>query len=322
MDNSSLSPLAGGGERRCGLDLATRVARIAAALRPSSSRRRPDARRTALRAFFRDPQVVVGLVLLTAILGLAAAADWLYLGDPLDTVAQPLLAPFENPGYPLGTDSLGRDIAAGIAHGARTSLFIGFVATAIGLALGVLIGGVGGYFGGWVDRLLLQLTELLQATPVFLLVVVIVALDRPTTMRISLAIGLTSWPIVARLLRAEFRSLLQCDFVLAARTQGFGDARIIFREILPNALPPIVAIASMKVATAILLESGLAFLGIGDANRISWGSMIGDGRELLRTAWHLTVEPGLALTATILSLNLIGDGLNDALNPRLRGESE
>lgn len=295
---------------------------MAAALRPSSSRRRPQTRRTALSVFFRDPQVVVGLVLSTFILGLAVGAGWLYPGDPLDTVAQPLLAPFENSGYPLGTDSLGRDIAAGIAHGARTSLFIGFVATAIGLGLGVLIGGLGGYFGGWIDRLLLQLTELLQATPVFLLVVVIVALDRPTMMRISLAIGLTSWPIVARLMRAEFRSLLQSDFVLAARTEGFGDARIIFREILPNALPPIVAIASMKVATAILLESGLAFLGMGDANRISWGSMIGDGRELLRSAWHLTAEPGLALTAAILALNLIGDGLNDALNPRLRGESE
>lgn len=150
---------------------------------------------------------------------------------------------------------------------------------------------------------------------------VLVAIGSPSVTLISLAIGIASWPTIARLVRAEFRSLRESDFVLAARSQGFSSLRIIFQEMLPNALPSIIVTTSVMVASAILIESALSFLGFGDPNRVSWGSMIGAGRESLRTAWFLTALPGTALVLTVLSLNLVGDALNDALNPRLRGRS-
>jgi len=158
-----------------------------------------------------------------------------------------------------------------------------------------------------------------QTTPSFLLVVVIVSITQSSLEVISVVIGLTTWETVARLIRAQFRALLSSDFVLAARSIGFGHRWLIFREILPNALPPVVVTASVMVAGAILMESSLAFLGVGDANKVSWGSMIGGGRDMLRTAWYLTVIPGLALIVTVFSLNLIGDALIEAMNPRLRG---
>ena len=217
-----------------------------------------------------------------------------------------------------GTDSLGRDVAAGIAHGTRVSLLIGAASAAIGLAIGTLVGAIGGYFGGIVDNVLVRVTELFQTVPSFLLVIVIVAIGRPDVVVIALAIGIASWPTVARIVRAEFRTLRRADFVIAARTQGFGDARIIVGEILPNALPPVIVTASVMVASAILIESSLSFLGMGDPNVVSWGAMIGFGRDSLRTAWYLTAIPGAAIVVAVLALNLLGDGLNDALNPRLR----
>jgi len=274
--------------------------------------------RGAWRTLLRNPSAVAGLVLLAAFIALALAAGHLFPGDPLDMVA----APFEWPGtdaqYRLGTDSLGRDVAAGIAHGARVSLLIGASAAGIGLVIGTLAGAVGGYFGGVVDDILVRITELFQTVPAFLLVIVIVAIGHPSVSTIALAIGIASWPTVARIVRAEFRSLRRSDFVQAARSQGFGNARIIFGEILPNALPPVIVTASVMVASAILIESSLSFLGMGDPNVVSWGAMIGAGRDSLRTAWYLTAVPGAAIVLAVLALNLLGDGLNDALNPRLR----
>jgi peptide/nickel transport system permease protein len=209
-------------------------------------------------------------------------------------------------------------VAAGLAHGAKVSLMVGVVAAVLSLFIGVLVGALGGYFGGVVDDLLVRLTELVQTIPSFLLVIVIVAIGQPKVAVIVMAIGLASWPMIARLVRAEFRSLRESEFVLAARSQGFSDTRIIFQEILPNALPPVIVSVSVLVATAILMESALAFIGLGDPNIVSWGSMIGEGREHLRTAWTLSALPGIAILLTVLSLNLVGDGLNDALNPRLR----
>jgi len=249
---------------------------------------------------------------------LAVLAPWLYPGDPLDMVASPLLWPGQDAAFPLGSDSLGRNVAAGLAHGAQVSLLVGGVAALVSLLIGSVIGAAAGYFGGWVDAALMRLTVLFQTVPSFLLVVVIVAIGQPTLPVIVLAIGLASWPVIARLVRAEFRSLREAEFVLAARSQGFGNLRIIVQEILPNALPPVIVTASVLVASAILIESALSFLGMGDPNVVSWGSMIGDGRELLRTAWYLTALPGSAIVLTVLALNLLGDGLNDALNPRLR----
>lgn len=280
----------------------------------------PDAaRHAAWRAFLRNPSALAGLGILALFILGAVFANVLFPGDPLDMVAQPLRWPGQDAALLLGSDSLGRDVAAGVLHGARVSLAVGAVAAAISLTIGVSIGATAGYFGGWVDDLLVRLTELIQTIPTFLLVIVIVAIGQPSVKVIVLAIGLASWPVIARLVRAEFRALRESEFVLAARSQGFSNTWIIFREILPNALPPVVVTTSVLVATAILQESALSFLGMGDPNVVSWGSMIGEGREMLRTAWFLTAVPGIAIILAVLSLNLVGDGLNDAFNPRMRG---
>lgn len=272
-----------------------------------------------LSALLRSPEALVGFSLLLVILLVALFAGHFYPGDPLDIVAQPLLRPGEDWAYPLGTDFLGRDLAAGIAHGARVSLLVGLTAASVSVLVGTLIGACAGYFGGRVDRVLTWLIEIFQTTPSFLLVVVIVSITQSTLEVIAIVIGLTSWDTVARLVRAEFRSLLAADFVLAAKSIGYGHRWIIFREILPNALPPIIVTASVIVAGAILMESSLSFLGVGDPNKVSWGSMIGSGRDMLRIAWYLTAIPGIALIVAVFSLNLIGDALITALNPRLRG---
>ncbi|MBK0000853.1 ABC transporter permease [Erwinia sp. S38] len=273
--------------------------------------------RRALRQFMRNPAGIAGLIILLLTVAMAVIAPWLFPGDPLDMVASPLLAPFTDPAWPLGTDAMGRDLAAGIFHGARVSLLIGLGATLIGLLLGTLVGSLSGYFGGSVDYLLMRITTLFQTMPAFLLVIIILAISTPTVTLITLSIGATTWPTIARLVRAEFRTLRGSDFVLAARCQGFSSAHIIFREMLPNALPAIVVTSSVMVASAILMEAALSFLGLGDPNVVSWGFLIGSGREMLRTAWYLTAEPGVALVITLLGLNLLGDALNDAFNPRL-----
>ncbi len=274
-----------------------------------------------LRTFLGNPTGMAGSLLLLMFTALALLAPMLFPGDPLDMVAQPFLWPGQDGHFPFGTDSLGRDVAAGIVHGAQVSLQIGFASVAISLLIGTLTGAIAGYFGGYIDGILVRITELFQTFPSFLLVVVLVAIGQPSVNFISLAIGIASWPTIARLVRAEFRLLRTSDFVLAARSQGYSHRRIILQEILPNALPAIIVTTSVMVASAILMESALAFLGFGDPNRVSWGSMIGEGRESLRSAWYLAALPGAALVATVLSLNLVGDALNDALNPRATGRS-
>jgi peptide/nickel transport system permease protein len=282
--------------------------------------RHPIVASRALRIFLRSPTALAGSLILALIILAAVLAPVLYPGDPLSMVARPLLWPGQNSAFPLGTDSLGRDLAAGLFHGARISLLVGVAATIIGLTLGILVGSIAGYNGGSIDDVLVRVTELFQTVPSFVLLVVLVAIAQPSIVTVTWAIGLITWPTIARLVRAEFRSLREKEFVMAARSLGYGHARIIFREILPNALPPIIVTASVMVASAILMESALSFLGLGDPNVVSWGSMIGAGRELLRTAWYLTALPGLVIVLAVLSLNLIGDGLNDALNPRFSGD--
>jgi peptide/nickel transport system permease protein len=188
------------------------------------------------------------------------------------------------------------------------------------VTIGLIVGAVAGYFGGRTDHLLVKLVEIFQTPPSFVLLVVLVAIAQPAISTVIVAIALVTWPSAARLVRAEFRALREKDFVRAARGLGYGHARIIFREILPNALPPLIVTASVLVATAILMESALSFLGLSDPNVVSWGSMIGAGRELLRTAWFLSAVPGVAIVLTVLALNFLGDALNDALNPRLSAE--
>ncbi|MBY4840318.1 MULTISPECIES: ABC transporter permease [Pantoea] len=268
---------------------------------------------------FRSLEAMVGSVLLAAVLLMALLADWLFPGDPLEMIAQPFLWPGDDAQFPLGTDSLGRDVAAGIFHGARVSLQIGATAVLVSLVIGLLAGASAGYFGGKTDRIVTRISELFQTFPAFLLVVVLVAIGHPTVNYIACAIGVASWPMIARLVRAECRLLRHQEFVLAAQTLGYSPLRILLRELLPNLLPTLIVTLSVMMASAILTESSLGFLGFSDPNRISWGGMIGDGRQSLQNAWFLAVLPGSALAATILALNLLGDALNDWLNPRRKG---
>lgn len=269
-----------------------------------------------LRAFLRNPTFVAGMAILGFFVLVALFAGVLFPGDPQDMVAQPLLWPGDDPQYPLGTDSLGRDVLAQLAYGTRASLLVGVMSASIGLAIGMVVGSAAGFFGGWTDTLLMRLVELFQTTPTFLLVIVILAIVDPSLPTIAMAIGVAAWPTVARLVRAQFRSLRESDFVMAARSLGYSRLRIIVQEILPNALPPVIVAASVMIANAILTEAGLSFLNMRDPNVMSWGGMIGDGRDQLRNAWFLTALPGAAIALAVLSLNLVGDGLNEILNPR------
>ena len=212
----------------------------------------------------------------------------------------------------------GADIAAQIFHGARISLLIGLVATVLAITIGIVLGALAGYYGGIVDDVLMRITEAFQTLPNFLLLLVLVAVFGSDIKTVTIAIGLVSWPASARLTRAEFLSLRSREFVQASRTLGMRDIQIIFREILPNALPPVIVYASVIMATAILLESALAFLNLSDPNVPSWGNLIGTGRSVLRTQWYVSAIPGVVILLTVLAVSLVGQGLNDALNPRLK----
>ncbi|KAF1020312.1 MAG: Glutathione transport system permease protein GsiD [Paracidovorax wautersii] len=250
---------------------------------------------------------------------LAAIGPLFAANSPWDMVQMPFLAPLQEPGLSMGTDTLGRDILSGVIYGARVSLLIGVVSTLVSLLIGVTLGAVAGYFGGWVDSALMRFTELFQAVPSFALAIVLVAIFEPSVNSIVAAIAIVSWPPVARLVRSEFLTLRQRDFVAAALLAGQSTPRVILTQILPNAASPIVVMASLMVATAILLESSLSFLGLGDPNLMSWGYMVGTARTVLRQAWWMAVFPGLAIVLTVLALNLVGEGLNDGLNTRSGG---
>jgi peptide/nickel transport system permease protein len=274
------------------------------------------------RRFSRNIGAVIGLAVFVVVLILALFGPWIAPGNPWDMAGAPVSPPLSDP-HLLGTDMLGRDVFSTIVHGARVSLVIGAVSTAAALLLGVTIGAVAGYSGGIIDDILMRFTEFFQAIPSFVLALLIVAIFQPSVASIVTAVAIVSWPPVARVVRGEFLSLRSREFVQAAVVLGKSTPAIVFREILPNALSPIVVLASFMVATAILLEAALSFLGLGDPNVMSWGFMIGSGRSTIRLAWWTSVFPGIALFLTVLALNLIGEGLSDALNPRLhdRGES-
>jgi peptide/nickel transport system permease protein len=272
----------------------------------------------ALKRLATSPIAIVGLILLILVIVMALSAPLLFPKDPLGLAGRPLQWPFVNTRFWLGTDTTGRDIAAQVFHGARVSLLIGIVATLLAITIGVVIGAVAGYYGGIVDDVLMRVTEAFQTLPNFLLLLVLVAVFGSDIKTVTIAIGLVSWPAAARLTRAEFLSLRSREFVQACRTLGMRDIQIIFREILPNALPPVIVYASVIMAVAILLESALAFLNLSDPNVPSWGNLIGTGRSVLRTQWYVSAIPGLAILLTVLSVSLVGQGLNDALNPRLK----
>lgn len=271
-----------------------------------------------MKRWYLQPSIWLGGAILLLVLAAAALAGVLFPADPLDMVGAPFIWPGTDPATPLGTDLMGRDLLAGLAHGARVSLLVGVSSAAVALAIGVTIGAAAGFYRGAVDAVLSRITEFFQTIPAFLLAIILVAVLKPSLGTIVFALGVTSWTSVARLVRAEFLTLREREYVRAAVAVGASDAHLIFRELLPNAWTPIIVSTGLLVASAILSEAGLAFLGLGDPNVVSWGSMIGLGRDALRTGWYMTAIPGLAVVLTVLSLNLLSDGLQAALNPRLR----
>jgi peptide/nickel transport system permease protein len=236
--------------------------------------------------------------------------------DPF-ALGEDALAPPQSKHW-MGTDDLGRDTLSRVLHGARVPLLVGFLATATSLILGVLIGSVSGYFGGLIDSVLMRATEYVLVVPRFFLAMLVVAMLGTGVMKIILVIGILGWPEAARVVRVQFLTFREREFVLAARALGSGHAKVIWRQILPNAIPPAVVVASILVARAILLEAGLSFLGLGDPNLISWGSLLSEAQERIGASIWLAIFPGSAISLLVLCVNLFGDGINDVLNPKLR----
>lgn len=271
-----------------------------------------------LKDYFRSPIARIGTILLLLIIIIALSADWFFPGNSLRLAGRPLQWPLTNPKFILGTDQAGRNIAAQLFHGAKVSLIIGLISTFIAIIIGVVIGAISGFYGKWVDDILMRLTEAFQILPNFLLLLVAVAVFGSTINIVVIAIGVVSWPPVARLTRAEFLSLRNREFVQAGKTIGMSSTRLMFKEILPNALPPVIMYASVILSTSILMESALAFLSLSDPNISSWGNLVGNGRLVLRQQWYVSAIPGIAILLTVLSASLVGQGINDALNPRLK----
>lgn len=271
-----------------------------------------------MRRWYLQPAILSGGFILAAVLAGALLAPLWFPDDPLDMVGAPFTWPGADPGLPLGTDLMGRDLLAGLLHGARVSLLVGLSSAVIALVIGVVVGAAAGFYRGAVDAVLMRITEFFQTIPAFLLAIILVAVLEPSLGTIIFALGVTSWTSIARLVRSEFISLREREFVRASIALGASDLHLIVHEILPNAWTPIIVSTGLLVANAILSEAGLSFLGLGDPNVVSWGSMIGLGRDALRTGWYMTAIPGLAIVATVLALNLLSDALHAALNPRLR----
>ena len=271
----------------------------------------------AMRMFLRNPAAIAGMVMLVLMLAVAIAGPWLYPADPFEIRTAPLTPPFSEDAW-LGSDYLGRDVLTALIYGGRATLLVGAVAALLSVVIGITLGAFAGYYGGKIDAALMKLTEFFQVLPALLFAMVVVTLFSPTLVTVTLAIGIVSWTGTARLTRAEFMKYRGLEFVRAERAIGARDARIIWKVILPNALPPLVVSATLAIGAAILFEAGLSFLGLGDPNQMSWGLMIGSSRQYVLSCWWAVAFPGAAIFITVLAVSLIGDGLNDALNPKLR----
>ncbi|MBI5129296.1 MAG: ABC transporter permease [Rhodopseudomonas palustris] len=272
--------------------------------------------KAAFRQFLKSPSGVAGAVLLIVLVSATLFGPWIYPLDPLEIVGLPFTAPSADAW--LGTDYLGRDVLAGLVYGGRATLTVGAVAALITIIIGVTVGALAGFFGGWIDSLLVKIAEFFQVLPPLLFAMVLVTLFGPKLLTITLAIGAVSWTSAARLTRAEFMRLRDLDFIKASRAAGAGNWHLILRVVLPNALPPIIVSATLAIGVAILFEGGLSFLGLGDPNTMSWGLMIGQNRNYVLDAWWAVTFPGAAIFLSVLAISLVGDGVNDAVNPRLR----
>jgi peptide/nickel transport system permease protein len=265
--------------------------------------------------FLGNPRVYLGLIWLGLLLIVAVLANVLAPADPFVIVGKPMAAPGRE--FWLGTDSLGRNVLAGLIHGSRATILIAVLATLFAVAFGTLIGAVAGYYGGLIDDVLMRFTEFFQTIPSFLFAIVLIAILSPSALNLVVAIATVSWPPIARVVRGEVLTVKSREFVQAAVVAGQSDAAILLKQVLPNTLSPLIVTGSLLIATAILVESALSFLGLGAPNLMSWGFMIGAGRSFMREAWWLVTVPGIAILLTVLAINLVGEGLNDALNPRL-----
>ena len=274
--------------------------------------------REAWRMFRRNIPALVGVFILAVIILLTLYGQLFYTGDAFDVVWAPHERPGVTPEFPLGTDYLGRDLVAGLLTGGGATLAVGATAAMITMIIGITFGALAGFYGGWVDNLLMRITEFFQVLPALLFAMVLVTLFSPSLFTIAMAIGVVSLPQTARLTRAEFLKIKELEYVTAARAIGAKNKRIIWKVILPNAMPPLIVSATLTIGVAILFEAGLSFLGLGDPNVMSWGLMIGANREYILDAWWPVTFPGLAIFFTVFAVSLIGDGLNDAFNPKLR----
>jgi peptide/nickel transport system permease protein len=274
-----------------------------------------------MREFLRSPEGVVGGLILMAILGVAALAPLLSPGDPLAIAGRPMILPFTDWAHPLGTDRLGRDLLAGLIHGARISVTVGLAAALAAVAAGMVVGTVAGFAGGWIEAALMRMVDAFQIVPGFLLALAFVSVAGPSLGTLALAIALGAWTGPARLARSRVLALREADFVAASRVLGQHPAVIALRQIMPLALPPVLSLTGVIVAGAILTESALSFLGLGDPNAVTWGAMIAEGRNQLRSAAWLSIIPGLALVATVLAVYLVGEGLTAVLTGKSGGRS-
>jgi peptide/nickel transport system permease protein len=275
----------------------------------------------AIEAFARNRLAVAGLVLLGAITAAVLLAPLLAPSDPSlqgDLVSGRFAPPSSS--HPLGTDGLARDVLSRVLYGGRISLSIALLAVALSVTLGTLLGATAGYVGGWLDTVIMRFVDVVLAFPRLVLLITVVAFFEPSVTLVILVLGFTMWPATARLVRGEVLALKEREFVVAARALGFGGTRILFRHILPNALAPVIVAATLGVGNTIVLEAGLSFLSLGPPPPTpTWGGMIDAGRSVLLDAWWLSLFPGAAIVATVLAVNLVGDGLRDALDPRMRG---
>jgi len=270
------------------------------------------------RRFLKNRFALAGCVLVLSLFVVSLLAPWLAPYDPNAIDLKNILAP-PTAAHWFGTDQLGRDVCSRMIWGAGISLKVGFVATGIAIVIGTILGAVAGYYGGWVDGLIMRFVDIMLCFPTFFLILAVIALLEPSIWNIMIIIGITGWMGITRLVRADFISLKQRDFILAARAIGAGDLRIIFVHMLPNAMASILVTATLGVAGAILTESALSFLGIGvQPPTPSWGNILTAGKDNIDIAWWLSLYPGLAILLTVLGYNLLGEGIRDSLDPRLR----
>jgi peptide/nickel transport system permease protein len=268
---------------------------------------------------FRTNKLALGGAFIVLLLFVVALfAHWLSPYDPGQINVQQVL---QDPTWkhPFGTDPLGRDVFSRMIYGSRISLMVGFVAVGISTLIGIFLGALAGYYGRWVDNLIMRFVDVMLCFPTFFLILAVIALLEPNIWNIMVVIGITGWMGVARLVRAEFLSLKERDFTAAEKALGAKDFRIIFRHILPNALAPVLVSATLGVAGAILTESALSFLGIGvQPPTPSWGNILTAGKDNIEIAWWLSLYPGMAILITVLGYNLLGEGVRDSIDPRLR----